>query len=335
MSGNYSDLSDAEDLEEWLEEFAEDRPKALEKYRKENPEEELEGDETDASPVGAARGILRKSFNLGQHTKNALPKSADLLQLRYKFPKEQLGYFLIFNQKNFSQDHPHGMKERLGSDVDVKRLTQAMTSIGFTVRVYDNFRTKGVLEKIEKYAMNEEMRKCNAFGLAFLSHGHENGDLATFDGMTNVKTVIGQVKGSTLLAGKPKLFFFQACRGNTYMDAQVTQVAVRADDRPLTWPREADIICLFATVEGYFSYRNPVDGSWLVLNLCHQINQWLENYEKNKTDLEFHHLLIRVNAAIAQMASRTNDPRTSGKKQVSVIQSQLTKELYFTDFKPE
>ena len=86
------------------------------------------------------------------------------------------------------------------------------------------------------------------------------------------------------------------------MDAQVTQVAVRADDRPLTWPKEADIICLFATVEGYFSYRNPVDGSWLVLNLCHQINQWLKNYEESKhqIDLEFHHLLIRVNAAIGK-----------------------------------
>ena len=64
MSGHYSELSDAEDLEEWLEEFAEDRPKALAKYRKENPEEELEGDETDGAVVGAARGILRKSFNL-------------------------------------------------------------------------------------------------------------------------------------------------------------------------------------------------------------------------------------------------------------------------------
>ena len=31
----------------------------------------------------------------GQHTKDALPKSADLLQLRYKFPKEQLGH--VFN----------------------------------------------------------------------------------------------------------------------------------------------------------------------------------------------------------------------------------------------
>ena len=64
MSGYYSELSDAEDLEEWLKEFAEDRPKALEKYREENPEEELEGDETDGAVVGAARGILRKSFNL-------------------------------------------------------------------------------------------------------------------------------------------------------------------------------------------------------------------------------------------------------------------------------
>ena len=84
-----------------------------------------------------------------------------------------------------------------------------MTSLGFLVRVYDNYRTKGVLDKIEKYAMNDEMGKCNAFGMAYLSHGRDNGDLATFDGMTNVKTIINQVKGSTLLAGKPKIFLFQ------------------------------------------------------------------------------------------------------------------------------
>ena len=37
------------------------------------------------------------------------------------------------------------------------------------------------------------------------------------------------------------------------------------------------------------------------------------------------------------MASRTLDEKTTGKKQISVIQSQLTKQLYFTDqlkFKP-
>ena len=64
MSRKYSELSDPEELEEWLEEFEEERTKVLEEYQKQNPNEEFEGDETDASPVGAARGILRKSFNL-------------------------------------------------------------------------------------------------------------------------------------------------------------------------------------------------------------------------------------------------------------------------------
>ena len=64
MSGNHSELSDPEELEEWLEEFEEERTKVLEEYQTQNPNEEFEGDETDASPVGAARGILRKSFNL-------------------------------------------------------------------------------------------------------------------------------------------------------------------------------------------------------------------------------------------------------------------------------
>ena len=60
---DYSDLSGDEDLNEWLEEFTDNRKKELENYKKENPNEELEGDETDASPVRAARGMF-KSFNL-------------------------------------------------------------------------------------------------------------------------------------------------------------------------------------------------------------------------------------------------------------------------------
>ena len=84
-----------------------------------------------------------------------------------------------------------------------------MTNIGFSVRIFVNFRTEDMLNKIEKYAQHEEMRICNAFGLAFLSHGTKNKYLATFDGMTNVEEIIGKVKGSTLLAGKPTLFFFQ------------------------------------------------------------------------------------------------------------------------------
>ena len=63
MSGQYSDLSDSDGVDEWLEDFAENRQKELENYKRDNPNEEIVGDDIDASPVGAARGIY-KSFNL-------------------------------------------------------------------------------------------------------------------------------------------------------------------------------------------------------------------------------------------------------------------------------
>ena len=83
---------------------------------------------------------------------------------------------------------------------------------------------------------------------------------------------------------------------------QVSNANNGIQQQRLIWPIEADIICLFSTVEGYKSKRHTVQGSILVLNLCHQIRNWLNNYRKDKTELEFHHLLIRVNNAIGMIA---------------------------------
>ena len=86
------------------------------------------------------------------------------------------------------------------------------------------------------------------------------------------------------------------------MEGQRIQEVSVGQSNPLTLPEEADIICVFATVEGFMSFRRST-GSWLIQNLCEQIHIWLNDYERTKDtdhvkDLEFHHLLIRVNAAI-------------------------------------
>ena len=82
-------------------------------------------------------------------------------------------------------------------------------------------------------------------------------------------------------------------KGNT-----VNQVRLQEQEKPLTWPEEADIICFFSTTEGYSSFR-----CWLAIELYNQIKEWLENWERAKRngkveDMEFHQLLIRVNARI-------------------------------------
>ena len=100
------------------------------------------------------------------------------------------------------------------------------------------------------------------------------------------------------------LKFILACRGVDAMNSHLMQVSNSNNDiqqQRLIWPIEADILCLFSTVEGYLSIRDTKHGSILVLNLCHQIRNWLHDYRKDKKELEFHHLLIRVNNAIGMI----------------------------------
>ena len=80
----------------------------------------------------------------------------------------------------------------------------------------------------------------------------------------------------------------------------VNQVSFQQQEKPLTWPVEADIICLFSTTEGYKAYRG-----WLARALLHEVNKWLDQWENtrkndNVKDIEFHHLLIRVNSHIGE-----------------------------------
>ena len=78
----------------------------------------------------------------------------------------------------------------------------------------------------------------------------------------------------------------------------MSQVSIGQNSKPLTWSEEADTICLFACTEGFVSHRG-----WLGIALYVQIEKWLDNWERKKDtehpeDIEFHHLLIRVNADI-------------------------------------
>lgn len=201
-----------------------------------------------------------------------------------------------------------------------------MSKLGFTVYRYDNRTTSEILSTLKQYVCSSSNQDANAFGCAFFSHGEDNGELATFDDFINVKDLVEQTHHGKDLVGKPRLFFFQACRGGDYMDGPKFKSVANKGDTTLSWPQEADILCHFATTEGHLSFRSPVLGSWFIRNLT-------EVLDKYALELEFHHVLLRVNSGIAAIESQTSQAETSGKKQASQIQSQLTKELWFKDFK--
>ena len=85
-----------------------------------------------------------------------------------------------------------------------------MTRMGFDVIVLQNVATAAdVLKFIRAFVLRGDQIDCNAFGLAFMSHGDRNGSMATYEDVINVQDIKNQVQASNALIGKPKLFIFQ------------------------------------------------------------------------------------------------------------------------------
>ncbi|XP_029466304.1 caspase-7 isoform X2 [Rhinatrema bivittatum] len=176
----------------------------------------------------------------------------------------------------------------------------------------------------------ENHSSCACYVCILLSHGEE-GVIYGKDGPMAIKTLTSLFRGDRCktLVGKPKLFFIQACRGSEFdegleTDSGSADNALETDANPrYKIPIEADFLFAYSTVPGYYSWRNPGNGSWFVQALCQVLNM----YGKQ---LEVLQILTRVNFLVAtNFESWSDDARYCGKKQVPCVVSMLTKELYF------
>merc|ERR1712179_556700 len=67
------------------------------------------------------------------------------------------------------------------------------------------------------------------------------------------------------LAGKPKLFFIQACQGSKTDSG--TEVQIDSSDS-IKIPNHADFLIGYSTIPGFLSWRNSNTGSWFIQSLC-------------------------------------------------------------------
>lgn len=133
------------------------------------------------------------------------------------------------------------------------------------------------------------------------------------------------------LAGKPKLIFIQACRGQglhpshiLHYKANLQEDASNIDDVFYTIPTMADILVMYSTMEGFYSWRDPQNGSIFIQALVRQLT-------KLHSTRDLLSILTFVNREVAiDFTSQTPDlPQFSGRKQMCSIVSMLTRLLYF------
>ncbi|XP_045142802.1 caspase-3 isoform X2 [Echinops telfairi] len=167
----------------------------------------------------------------------------------YKMDYPEMGLCIIINNKNFHSSTK--MAPRSGTDVDAAELRKTFGTLKYEVRNKNDL-SREEMVTLMRGVSEEDHSKRSSLVCVLLSHGDE-GVIYGTDGPVDLKKLTRFFRGDNCrsLAGKPKLFIIQACRG-TDLDCGIeTDSAIDDDDMACQKiPVEADFLYAYSTAPG-------------------------------------------------------------------------------------
>ena len=133
----------------------------------------------------------------------------------YKMTSTPRGIAVIISNKNFLESSGQHFSSREGTEVDREALKRLFKVLQFKVEIYNN-QTKAGIRRVAVEMAAFDHSKYDAFIFAVLSHGREGVVYGT-DGIIPIRDITSYFTQCRSLAGKPKIFFFQACQGRQYV----------------------------------------------------------------------------------------------------------------------
>jgi len=274
-----------------------------------NPDARFWSIGTSSSSRGGAGGITMPTHKDAEH---------------YNMGHRRRGRAFIFNHMNFESKLQ--LKARNGTHCDRDNLKVVLRQLDFDVEVHNDLPCREI-ERILEQASMEDHSEADCILVTVLSHG-ELGILYASDHPYKPDNLWGYFTADKCpsLAGKPKMFFIQACQGDR-LDSGVKMVSrTEADAGPVSYkiPTHADFLIAYSTIPGFYSWRNTTAGSWFVQALCHVLQR-----EGNSRDLLS--ILTRVCRKVAFDFSSNvpGDYVMHEKKQIPCITSMLTRDIVF------
>ncbi|KAH9513084.1 Caspase-3 [Bulinus truncatus] len=161
----------------------------------------------------------------------------------YTFTHGRRGLAVIINNVDFSK--AGGFGDRAGSDVDAANLRESLTELGFDILCLRNVSAVQMVNQLLLAARKYEHDDADCFVCVVLSHGEESytqkSDINNLPHhRTERKDLLFGVDGKSVptkyvvemfnddqcpgLKDKPRLFFFQACRGGKVDDGATVNV---------------------------------------------------------------------------------------------------------------
>lgn len=246
---------------------------------------------------------------------------------RYNMDHKHRGKCIIFNHEEFDEN----VDKREGSTVDVKRLQESFGRLGFDIEVENDLSHAEIMDKIEKMSQYDHTDN-DCLCVIMLTHGLQN-DLIWAKDVAYRSDKIWKpftADKCTTLAGKPKLFFFQACRGDRVDSGVILSprslTPSEATDTVTSYkiPTHADFLLAHSSVQDFYTWRNPVEGTWYIQCLCKVLDE-------HGTNMDLMSMLTLTARKIAtDFASiYPTDKSMHDKKQVPSVTSMLIRSVYF------
>lgn len=245
------------------------------------------------------------------------------LASEYNMSHPKRGLAFIFNNEIFENSE---LRKRTGTDVDCENLRKRLVKLNFDVKVHKDLKYSEI-DLITTQAALLNHSECDCIMITILSHGI-SGYIYARDKEYKLESIWSKFTANNCptLAGKPKLFFIQACQGDG-LDGGTTLIQTDSgstNESDYKIPNHADFLIAYSTIPGFYSWRNTTKGSWFMQALCNEL-------EFNGTNDDLLSLLTTVIRRVAfDFESNTPDnAEMHQQKQIPCVTTMLTRKLYF------
>ncbi|NWW92370.1 CASP8 protein, partial [Rhynochetos jubatus] len=251
----------------------------------------------------------------------------------YKMTSQPRGVCVILNNHSFAKAREavpelRNMKDRNGTDVDAAALSRVFKKLHFKIEEHRDLTAEGLRKIVNSYRCKDHTDK-DCFVCCILSHG-KKGIIYGVDGQeVPIWEVTTSFTGQNCcsLAGKPKVFFVQACQGDASQKGVIIETDSGEQDSCVETdarfqlnciPAEADFLLGMATLQDYVSYRSPREGTWYIQALCQHLEYSCPRGEDILT------ILTAVNQEVSRKSCKPN-----AEKQMPQPSFTLRKKLIF------
>jgi len=260
---------------------------------------------------------------------------------KYKMDHKERGIALVINIQNFdpTPDPRNELKERVWSRKDVESLRTTFEFLEFEFQLLQNLKASEIISTIQGMLTIHAYRTdVDCFVFVVMSHGGQDKIMASDNIEVSFEEIIAPIKSCESLIGKPKLFFFQSCRGENEMETTAISSSsfktssqslkldsiYKTDANPVANTNnisileyESDLFIFYSTLPNHssFSFHDVNKGTYFIQSVCEVLSQAYMNLPNN---LSLSQMITKINEKVKEGGMQMADPRTT-----------LTKELYF------